>query len=61
MQHVHKIKSHRPKGAMCMVCVHKLKDCSTLEFEKMPVIGKDHNSIIVVECVEFNFGIRGEI
>jgi len=55
MQYAHKMKSHRPKGALCMICVHKLKDCSGMEFEKMPVIGKDQDGIVVVNCVEYKF------
>lgn len=45
---------HIPNGEMCCTCVHILtRDCSHLEFKKMPVIKKypDEN-LIVVRCMD---------
>ena len=45
--------SYIPKGGMCRVCKHKCNDCSSLEFEKMPVHKAINESITVVICTEF--------
>ena len=53
---LYKMKSHRPKGRMCMSCINKFKDCSKLDFIHMPIIGKDHDGMAVVKCTEFKAG-----
>jgi hypothetical protein len=42
-------KTYGPKGGMCMTCQKKSKDCSTLEFAKMPKISSS-NDYVIVRC-----------
>lgn len=44
---------HTPKGSMCVACVHSKRNCSTLAFDKMPVIEK-YNDLTIVRCAEFS-------
>ena len=50
-------KLYRPSGTMCINCRHVDRDCSHLDFEKMPIIARDmHKSVVVtqvVKCSEF--------
>lgn len=39
--------THQPKGGMCRTCVHLLRNCSALPFDKMPVIERTPAAIIV--------------
>lgn len=43
---------HHPKGSMCAACKHKDRDCSKLDFAKMPVMEK-YNDKVIVRCLEF--------
>lgn len=50
--------TYHPKGSMCMVCEHKYRDCSGLDFKSMRVIqqyshANDPNVFKVVKCGEF--------
>lgn len=51
--------NYQPKGGMCMSCVNKHKDCSTLDFKSMPIIDKSKD-VIIVRCAEFNRDNTGE-
>jgi len=31
---------HQPKGGMCATCKNALKDCSDLDFKRMPTISR---------------------
>lgn len=43
-----------PKGGMCATCVHKLEDCTHLDFETMQKITKpDADGVTVVRCLMF--------
>ncbi|SEI63609.1 hypothetical protein SAMN04244572_03215 [Azotobacter beijerinckii] len=42
----------QPKGGMCAVCHHALRNCSTLPFDRMPVLQRDGQTVIV-RCTEF--------
>lgn len=53
MQYRHKIKSHRPKGSMCIACKMATMNCSGFDFVRMPAIGKDSDGIVIVKCSEF--------
>ena len=44
--------THHPKGGMCRVCRHRARDCSHLQFDKMRVIDKYDNKVIV-KCEGF--------
>lgn len=50
MQYAHKQKSHRPRGTMCQQCTHAAEDCSALDFQRMQVVGKDRDGMVVVKC-----------
>ena len=43
----------RPKGSMCVTCVHALHACDHLEFDRMPVIGRDDDGRAVVRCTAY--------
>ena len=47
--------AHHPKGGMCRVCRHRDRDCSHLQFDKMRVIDKYDNKLIV-KCEGFKRG-----
>ena len=53
-QYAHKVKSHRPKGSMCMACKFAQFNCSGFDFKHMPIIGKDADGIVIVKCSEFS-------
>ena len=53
MQYAHKMKSHRPKGSMCVECINKTQNCSDYDFTKMKSIGKDSDGIVIVKCSEY--------
>lgn len=40
----------RPKGSMCLGCVHVMHMCDHLLFDKMPIIGRDDDGRAVVRC-----------
>lgn len=47
-----------PKGSMCLSCINKNKNCSELEFEKMPRMmiystAGDSTCYRVVKCSDF--------
>lgn len=44
---------YRPSGMMCLVCQHKDRDCSKLQFDTMSPIRKDKDGTIVVKCIEW--------
>lgn len=44
--------THRPKGRMCMNCIHAKEGCG-LRFEEMKPIGKDADGTIVVACTNY--------
>lgn len=49
---------HQPKGSMCANCIHKLADCSHLDFSKMWPIEKVKNketsaTTMIVRCKGF--------
>lgn len=44
--------NYQPKGGMCAVCTKKKNDCSKLEFDKMRVIERSKDAVIV-KCTEF--------
>ena len=47
-------RSHQPKGGMCASCVWSRRNCEGLEFESMPVIGKDDSTgAKIVRCTEY--------
>ncbi|MBY6093826.1 hypothetical protein [Ferrimonas balearica] len=45
-------ENYFPKGGMCKSCVHRLIDCSHLDFSQMRVIQKDGNDHYV-QCVGY--------
>jgi|VirMetMinimDraft_7_1064189.scaffolds.fasta_scaffold26417_6 hypothetical protein len=53
MQYAHKVKSHRPKGSMCVACKWAAYNCSAFDFKRMPAIGKDQDGIVIVKCSQF--------
>jgi hypothetical protein len=53
----HGLKSHQPKGEMCIVCKKRDDNCSGLNFEAMQVIEKyklHGESVAIVKCTEFD-------
>jgi len=40
---------NQPKGGMCATCINALKDCSQLDFSKMPIIQRPN----IVKCTEY--------
>ena len=44
---------YQPKGSMCIACVHATRDCSGLDFSKMPIIGLYRKIAHVVACTEY--------
>ncbi len=47
------VRSHQPKGGMCASCAWARRNCESLEFESMPVIGKDDSTgAKIVRCTE---------
>lgn len=53
MQYEHKRKMHRPKGSMCIQCVHASRNCSGFDFKHMPAIGKDRDGTVIVRCTAY--------
>ena len=53
MQYAHKVKSHRPKGSMCINCHWATFDCSGRDFRHMQAIVKDQDGVVIVKCSEF--------
>jgi hypothetical protein len=45
--------THRPSGSMCMACLHNERDCSTLPFASMPLMKRDRDGGLVVQCTHF--------
>ena len=43
---------YQPKGSMCMSCIHTERDCSFLDFSKMPIL-VSMKDIAIVKCTEF--------
>jgi hypothetical protein len=43
---------YQPKGGMCQSCAHARRDCSSLPFSTMPVIGKWNGFVLIVRCTE---------
>ena len=46
----------QPKGSMCTACKDRLKDCSGLNFYKMPCVGTikaEGHSAMIVTCTSF--------
>jgi len=55
---------HQPKGSMCMNCRKYSKDCSDLNFDRMPVIEiykKGDCEISIVRCSEFRRVVGDEV
>ena len=52
------LKSFQPKGGMCAGCKSKQKDCSSLDFGRMPVIEVDGPTAIV-RCTSYQRAIGG--
>lgn len=51
--------SYQPKGQMCANCKHKHRDCSHLEFDKMPVIEYSAlQGIKVVACRQYDRAVK---
>lgn len=48
--------THQPKGGMCASCQHKRRDCSTLPFDRYPVIKRYRDGTQAVRCAEFRRG-----
>lgn len=47
------IRSHQPKGSMCLSCVWARHNCESLNFESMKVIGTDDKTgAKIVKCTE---------
>lgn len=44
--------THQPKVGMCATCCHALRNCSTLPFDRMPVLQRDGQRLIV-RCTQF--------
>lgn len=46
---------HQPKVGMCANCKNALKDCSGLDFKRMPTISRKPASdgVVIVKCIEF--------
>lgn len=46
---------HQPKSDMCMTCKNALRDCSGLDFKRMPTISRKpaKNGVVVVKCTGF--------
>lgn len=48
---------HIPKGGQCLVCVHRYRNCSELDFSTMPQISSfasySHNYVIV-RCTDYS-------
>ena len=42
----------RPRGSMCMSCIHTKDDCSHLDFDSMLPI-KFYGDIVEVSCTEY--------
>jgi hypothetical protein len=49
-------RSHQPKGGMCASCADRVKDCSKLPFEEMPVIRTVGEGVRIVACTEYRRG-----
>jgi len=47
-----KAANHIPKASMCSACSKAFENCSNLEFESMPEVGRV-KEIAVVICSEF--------
>lgn len=45
-------RDFQPKGGMCAVCEKRYEDCSGLDFESMPIISIEFETIIV-RCTAF--------
>jgi len=43
---------YQPKGSMCIACTHSKRDCSTLDFSKMPIMWRE-NSGMIVRCTDY--------
>ena len=44
---------YTPKGSMCLVCKKKHLNCSSLPFNKFPIIEATPDGIKIVKCVRF--------
>ena len=42
-----------PEGGMCAVCTHSKRNCSTLPFDRYPVIKRYPDGTQAVRCAEF--------
>lgn len=47
-----KVRTHQPKGLMCLNCARVHYPCADLPFEQMPVIS-EHEGVKVVRCTHF--------
>lgn len=52
-------RDFQPKGGMCAKCEKRHDDCSGLDFESMPIISIDLETIIV-RCTEFKRPVKDE-
>lgn len=50
----------RPSGSMCAGCVHRLRDCSALDFAQMKTIKSDRDGVRVVKCSDYQRGDAAE-
>ena len=48
----HDLRPAVPKGSICCACQHRHRDCSDLDFERMPVLHV-RDGIRFVRCTEF--------
>jgi hypothetical protein len=50
------MKTHRPKGSMCIACEAAHRSCDKMAFHLMPVIATDADGTKVVKCTAFRSG-----
>lgn len=51
------LATYQPKGSMCMACMYRSHNCSTLPFSQMPVLQTlmtdDAFNVVIVRCTGF--------
>ena len=45
--------SHQPKGSMCATCRHVQRRCDHLPFEKMSVLKRWPDGLVIVKCTSW--------
>jgi hypothetical protein len=53
--------THRPSGSMCIACLHNERDCSFLPFASMPLMKRDKDGMLVVQCTDFQRAAAPEV